>query len=576
MRHRQTRSRRPLAGTLGGIGVLALLIATSTQPVLGAPTAPVAPAPPDEYAAQQIDWKRCFEAGGVPAGLPSGSELLECGSFRAPRDWAAPDGGVDVTVAVSRLRPVAGRAQGSLLTNPGGPGGPGRTMPLFFLETGRKKLLASQEIVGIDVRGTGDSTNVTCAGQAATGVTLDPRDRSVGSTEVILDAAEYTARACQQAAGDLGRFVTTGQTVRDLDLLRHLLGRERINWLGYSGGTWLGAYYATYFPDRVGRFVLDSNTDFTAPWQATFNLQPLGFQRRFEVDFLPYVATYDSHFHLGATPAEVEAAYEALRAQLAAEPLELEELTVYAIDLDLLLIGAMYTKTSFQSAAETIVNLRAAASGRDEGSGPAAGWRHRGLVVQVNRARELARFGGMLPLAPDAFEATFLSVICNDSPWEGDRQTLLAESARQGEAYPLEGWSTLANPCIFWNRTGPVAPVPDGEGVPPVLMVQNERDPATPTEGARHAWRGFAGARLLTVLDEGDHGAYAIMGNSCVNDVVEAYLVDGVVPDDGTCPGTPIPAPVPVPDPGLLDRPLGGTVQGLVAILARIAGPLPL
>ena len=365
----------------------------------------------------------------------------------------------------------------------------------------------------------------------------------------------------------------TDETVRDLDLLRHLIGQEKINWLGYSGGTWMGAYYATYFPQRVGRFVLDANVGFTDPWQSAVDLQPLGFQRRYEQDFLPWAATYDPMLHLGSTPEQVDKTYEDLRAALAAEPLDLGMgVAVYAVDLDYLIAGAMYSKLAFQPLAELIGLLREGVANRGEPaeSSPVAAQARE----QVQRVRAVrAHSGGIQPLAPDSLNGTLLHIVCNDTPTPGDRESLLADSEQQGQAYPLIGWGTLSNPCITWQRPDVTLKTPNGEGVPPVLMVQNDRDPATPIEGALRARDGFAGARLLTVTDEGDHTTYASSTpNDCVNDAVEDYLVDGVVPArDSSCPGVPIPPPA---APSILPLSAGGvagTPQQLIAALTRLA-----
>ncbi|MGH9039984.1 MAG: alpha/beta hydrolase, partial [Acidimicrobiia bacterium] len=312
--------------------------------------------------------------------------------------------------------------------------------------------------------------------------------------------------------------------------------------------------------------------------QQVFANQPLGFQRRFDVDFLPWVATYSAEFGLGETPEAVRGVYEELRARLAANPLEMgDDYSVYAADLDYMIAGAMYTTTRFQSAAEDIGTLRQAATGAENPIDERTALRRQGLARRVEEARALARSGGTLPLAGDAFQATFNAITCNDTPWQGDRSTLVAESQRQGEAYPLMGWYTLSSSCIFWDRPPVELKPPTGVGVPPVLMVQTERDPATPMEGARRAAAGFAGARLLTVLDDGDHGTYAIRGNECVDRTVEAYLVDGVVPAEGaTCPGLPIPPPVPVSgDAG--ERPeAGGTLTDILNRLVDLTDALPL
>ncbi|ATE56998.1 alpha/beta hydrolase [Actinosynnema pretiosum] len=477
----------------------------------------------ERFLTQRIGWAPCAEPD-----LPG----LECGSYRAPHDWNALGDQRVVTIAVSRLRTAEGVTR-SLLTNPGGPGAPGRWLPLRFAS--RQRLLASTEVIGVDVRGTGASTNLTCGNLDWTTI-ADPRDRSRANTDLLYDAAQLQARACQSRSGDLGRVVTTEQTVRDLDLLRHLLGRPQADWVGYSGGTWIGAYYATFFPKRVGRFVLDSNADFTAPWKKILNdsFGP-GFQRRFEVDYLPWVAKHDAHYRLGRAPQEVLRVYEAVRAAVKAEPFALEDGTVVTeILFDLLFAQTQYLKELFPQLTPLLSHLAHALGvvGGAEATGP------------VTASRATAALAATPVRHPDAANATLHAIACNDTPFPGDRRSLAGEAERAGARYPFFGYYQPVAPCAFWNRPAIALPTPTGRGVPPVLMVQSERDPATPVEGAVRAHRAFAGSRLLTVLDEGDHGLYA-GGNACVDDVVEAFLVDGVVPErDLTCRGMPLPEPL--------------------------------
>ena len=258
--------RRKIAAALAVVTASSLLIAPQA---LAAPT-------------QQIQWQQCF-APGTP-GLPPGGERLECGSFTAPMDWNNPRDGKTITIAVSRLTPKNGTAKSTVFTNPGGPGGPGRTIPLLYLE--RPKLSENAEIIGIDVRGTGASSNVTC-GSFNTDGQVDPRDRGKANLDLLYGAMELQAKFCQAKSGEFGRYVSTDQTVKDLDLLRQVLGKKKVSWLGYSGGSWMGAYYATYFPKTLDRIVLDSNVDFTLPWQPIFDDWGMAFERRFRVDFLP-------------------------------------------------------------------------------------------------------------------------------------------------------------------------------------------------------------------------------------------------------------------------------------------------
>lgn len=480
-----------------------------------APTASAAGVPA-KYLNQTIDWQPCFTPGSLPPGLPAGSERLLCGTFTAPMDWTHPDRHPDISIAVSKL-PATGAAQGSVLVNPGGPGASGWELPLTFL--GRGKLTAAEDLIGFDVRGTGRSTNLTCDGGLYLGSNLDYRDRSPGNLDLILDSVRLGAEHCQRYGGEFGPLVNTEQTVRDLDLLRALLGRDRINWIGYSAGTWLGAYYATFFPGRVDKFVLDSNTEFTTSWQHLSAWQALGYQRRFEQDFQPWAARYDSTYHLGATPAAVDQTYETLRAKLAATPVTINGTTVSGAGLDTFVDRGLRESRSFPDLAQTFDTLIAAATKTPSPQAAA-------------------------PLAADAKDATNVTIECNDTPWYGDRQSVIRNSGELGRKFPLFGYFTVEQPCIGWRRPALTLPTPTGRGVPPVLMVQDTGDPATPYEGAVRAHHAFAGSRLLTVQGQGDHGVYAATGNACVDDTVEAFIVDGHVPaGDLTCPGVPLPGP---------------------------------
>ncbi|WP_033437490.1 alpha/beta hydrolase [Saccharothrix sp. NRRL B-16314] len=485
------------------------LVAAVSAALLAAALPTQAQAEPEPLPDRSITWSACADIEG-----------LECGTFQAPFDWRTPDDGREITIAVSRLKPRGGEAKGSVLTNPGGPGGPGRTLPLLF--AGRAKLVDNMEIIGIDPRGTGASTNITCGGLDWLSVT-DPRDRSRANTKLLYDAAELQATACRTRSGEFGKVVNTEQTVRDLDLLRQLLGREKVSWIGYSGGSWMGAYYATYFPNRVDKFVLDSNTDFTTTFQDIFDDFGYGFERRFRTDFLPWVAEYDGLYHLGTTGEQVRQVYEATRAKLAANPLLLDGgTTVDGVRLDLVLFRAQYSKYSFPEAAEALAWLS---------------------QVATSDVKALAGAPAALAQYPDAANATLYAITCNDTKFRHNRATLAAEGERLGRQYPLFGYYQVLAPCAFWDRPKLDLKTPTGKGVPPILMVQSVRDPATPLEGAQRAHRNFEGSRLLTVTDEGDHGVYGF-GNGCVDDVVESFIVDGKVPTaDLTCPGVPLPDP---------------------------------
>ncbi|WP_433663242.1 alpha/beta hydrolase [Nocardia sp. CA-128927] len=509
------------------------------------PAQPPAPVMSSHYLDQKIDWKPCFDPRDLPKGVPVGSGRLEYGSYVVPRDWLRPDTRDELTIAVSRLRPATGEPKGTLLTNPGGPGVPGRSMPLLFLRAARTTLLDNMEVIGVDVRGTGGSTNVSCGEYPD--LALDPRDQSRGNLDLLRGSNDLHARFCQAKSGEFGQYITTEQTVRDFDLLRHLLGRQKVNWLGYSGGTWLGAYYATYFPNRVGRFVFDSVMDVTGSWEDDQLGAPAGFERRFRGDFTPWVARYDQQYRLGATSEAVRQSYEHVRAKLTEQPVRLPQgEPIDAMALDSTLIQAMYDKHYFPHAAEYLSALRAVVDrpAVDPGD-PEIGTALAQLAELTPALRAILGrlIGGVAPFGVnlDSWMATQWSIKCNDTPAHGWDDNL---AALQGlsSAYPLRG-SHVLWPCSSWQRPQTRLETPTGQGIPPVLLVQSVNDPSTPRAGAERTHRTFANSRLLTVTEEGDHGIYA-NGNDCVDKIVESFLVDGVTPEqDLTCQGMPLPEP---------------------------------
>jgi pimeloyl-ACP methyl ester carboxylesterase len=495
---------------------------------------------PGQYAGQALAWHTCTK-DDLPTPPPAGAEGMECATYQTPRDWNRVDDKIDLTIAVSRLKATGGDATASVLTNPGGPGAPGRNFPARLRN--QTRLREHQEIVGFDPRGTGKSTNITCGGAIGTGSDLDPRDRRPANLNLILDATKYAADSCQARSGELGPLINTFQTVHDLDLLRVLLKRDKVNWVGYSAGTWLGSHYAQAFPDRADKFVLDSNTEFTTTWQKSFDWQPLGFERRWRDDFLPWMATYDRLYHFGTTGEAARQTYEQVRYALTQHPVDVNGSPLSANALDSYIASQIYSKSAFPALANYLVNVRTLTQGTSSQAAKSAATAQ---VAVPKEARD--EVTGPQPLMvpgdyDDAYDASFWTIPCNEGPWTGNRASVIRQSQKLiDQNLPLLGAGWLIQPCIFWKNQPMPLPVMDGKGVSPVLMVQSTHDPATPIEGATLAHQAFAGSRMITVTNEGDHGIYA-GGNKAVDKIVEDYLVDGVVPHDQSVPGVPLPVP---------------------------------
>ncbi|ROO91313.1 TAP-like protein [Actinocorallia herbida] len=505
---------------------LASVLSLGVGPALADP--PPAPSPAADTAvrlpAQKLSWQKCFTNAAAKYAR------LQCAKVKVPRDWAKPNG-PKITIAISRLKARA-KPKGVLFTNPGGPGAGGLLTPLLFVDAKRNRLMDAQDIIGIDVRGTGYSAQALC--QELPEPPTDARNRSAANTELMLGYGTKLAKACQKGGGLPSRYVTTAQTVRDLEYVRRSLRTSKgaavgkINWLGYSAGTWLGAHYAAAYPKRTGRFVLDSVVQFAGSWQQHNYLQPVGFQRRFAQDFAKWAAKHNAVFGLGATAADVVARYEAIRTEIGklggvdVETVDGYTFTLYPSDLDDMIAFSIYAKFQFTSLAMDLQTL----------SG-----------ILANPARRLpAELHSVVD--PSTSEiATFYGTQCNDTKFTGTPAQHAAKTAQIGAKHPLIGYSVISDPCAAWNRPAGIPLKRPGKGLPKMLLVQSRNDPATPYEGAVKAHQRFKNSRLVTVKNEGDHGMYA-SGNACVDKIVDAYLIDGVYPKaDRSCAGTPIPAP---------------------------------
>ncbi|RSS42152.1 alpha/beta hydrolase [Streptomyces sp. WAC07061] len=503
-------ARRAAAAAFG-------LLAVAAVPAVPAHAAPGAEsrAIPARYADQRLDWRPCA------------SGPLECASMAVPRDWYHPGRGPDLTVAVSRHRstdPAARR--GVLMMAAGGPGASGLGRPAG-LASYAPKLAAAYDIVSFDQRGVGASTNVVCSGQDEVDALFaggDLRDRSEEAVRGTVRRARDFVRDCRRNSGGLLPHITTDQAVHDMDLYRSLLGVRQVSYYGPSYATYLGAVYATRFPSRVERVVLDSNIDFSGSWQEFLTGQPMSFQRRFEQGFLPWLAANDATYHRGGTPAEAKASYERLRASLREHPLDLEGTRVLPDHLDAAATSMIYGGDRFPDLAALLAVLE------DPAGAPAA--TRRALAQKLRHPMD-ARFA-----------ADFFSVVCQDTPWNRDTAYWVRRSGADSRDFPMAGARELAftSVCAAWPRSGAPRVEVTGRGLPPVLMLNSEHDPATYHEGAVRAHGRLAGSRLITV-GGGDHGAYQSR-NACVDRYVEDFLLDGRMPEaDAACAGRPLPDP---------------------------------
>jgi pimeloyl-ACP methyl ester carboxylesterase len=456
------------------------------------------------YYGQEVAWESCNEG------------QLDCARVRVPRDWSAPAEG-EIEIAVVRHRADNGAPLGSLLTNPGGPGvsGVDRVMQGVSGMVDRT-LQESYDVIGFDPRGVGASTAVDCYDGAELDAYLfdvPEAERGTDAWEAELEKRDADfAAACEAHSDGILPFISTENAARDLDVLRAVLGESTLDYLGYSWGTSLGAHYAELYPDRVGRMVLDGALDPSVPGSLVGVGQMEGFQRSLEAFLADCLTHKDCAF--GGTVDDALADLDALFATVDARPITAADGRQLGADtLMTAVLTALYSPTSWSY-------LRVALSGVQDGEATAAF-----TLADLYSDRQ---GGGYIGNSEEAFPA----YNCMDYPRSTEAESDAAAAELERVA-PLAAEYMLApDACEVWPYapTGKTAPV-SAAGAAPIVVIGSTGDPATPYEWAVSLADQLQSGVLVTRVGEG-HTGYN-QGNACVDGAVDAYLVDGVVPEDG-------------------------------------------
>ncbi|GAA1815815.1 alpha/beta hydrolase [Agromyces neolithicus] len=515
----EVRGRRGPGGARGsrrGIVVAALAGAATTLvaltgcvPSLLAPEKSVSTPTGEEVApelepfySQVLEWSSC------------GDEMT-CTTAKAPLDWNDPGTG-EIELALSR-HSATGDKIGSLLLNPGGPGGSGYDFVIDSLDFAVGEPLKQRfDVVGFDPRGVNQSTAVACydaAGMDEFIYGVDPNER--GSDEWIENRAAANAafgEACLEETGDLLAEVDTESAARDLDLLRAVLGDDELNYLGYSYGTFLGATYADLFPEKVGRLVLDGALD---PMATSFDVnraQAVGF----EGALVAYLEDCLSGSECPFTGTVDESVDEVGRLLASVDASPLRGSDGRRVDGDTLFTAIIYPLYS----PESWPYLSEMFSATMFGDGDAA-------LVFADGYYGRTADGTYEDNSTEAFR----SINCLDYPAQSDLEVMREQAAEITAAAPTFGpymsYDDLT--CSRWPEAATREPAAmHAEGAAPIMVVGTTGDPATPYEWSVALADQLESGVLVTYEGEG-HTAYN-KSNGCVSDAVESYLIDGTVP----------------------------------------------
>ncbi|MGW0822297.1 alpha/beta hydrolase [Streptomyces sp. NPDC002845] len=478
-----------------------------------------------DLTAQKLSWKDCpapsaSQGGGeAPSPLPNG-DVWQCATMKVPLDWDEPDGD---TIGIALIRAEAGGDKseriGSLVFNFGGPGGSGvATLPAFG--EGYARLRTRYDLVSFDPRGVGRSAGIECEDDEDLDEYFqqDATPDDAAERQQLLDNTKAFNSACEKNSGTTLPHVRTTNAARDMDLMRQVLGDDKLHYFGISYGTELGGVYAHLFPEKVGRAVFDAVVDPTqTPEQGSLG-QAKGFQLALD-NYARDCVSQEDPCPVGDTAQDVKGRIARLLKDLDSKPIPgifPRELTQTAATNGI--AQALYSQDFWEY-------LTAGLEEAYDGDG-------RMLMVLSDAMNGRNEDGEYSNIA-----AANVSINCAD-----DKPRYTAEDVEDRlpefrAASPLFGdylaWGMLS--CTDWPVPGAAAhPDVSAPGAAPILVIGNTGDPATPYEGARRMVEALGEGVGVELTYKGQgHGAYD-SGNECVQGAVNGYLLAGKVPQSGT------------------------------------------
>lgn len=455
----------------------------------------------EAFYSQTLEWSDCGDA-------------LECSQFVVPIDYSDLSGET-ISIAINRHRTTSDSERlGAIVINPGGPGGSGISYVEAYASQFTSRLMARYDVVGFDPRGVGKSAPVDCTAPKE-------KDRLYASESTPDTAAEikdyeepFDVSECAAETGKLFNHLSTVEVVKDLDILRALLGEQQLNYLGKSYGTQIGAVYASTFPDNVGRFVLDGAVDM----QATSLELSFGQAAGFEVEFRRFARFCVEEIidcPLGNSETQLLNKLLTFVDKLDAKPLKTESKRVLTESHAwMALIGSMYAP---QWTWEWLISsLEAAYYGDGTALLEMADWQ-----------------AGRLPdgsYEDNSFDS-FAAINCIDYPYEPfERQQLIADMTKVAPLLGrLFGW--MEGGCKDWPAKGITMPKDvsaAADSANTILVIGTTFDPATPVQWSKNLTEQLGNAVYLEFYGDG-HTAY-VSGSRCIDYRVDRFFIQRELP----------------------------------------------
>ncbi|WP_238846141.1 alpha/beta fold hydrolase [Nocardia terpenica] len=438
-----------------------------------------------------------------------------CADVAVPLNYAEPQGRT-ITIAISRA-PAADSAhrRGIMLSNPGGPGAFGLDFTVQLSQGVPTSAWRDYDLIGMDPRGMGRSTPVHCGwpvGDWAQSPGLD----LAGFGKSVVTEADLAARCLSADDGTLP-YTTTRNTARDMDVVRAVLGEDRLNYFGGSYGTYLGAVFGQMFPERVDRMILDSAVDPARYTRGMF--EDMGVPTEAALDaWADWAAARNGEYHFGTTRSEVRAMVTDLIAQAARQPIRIGG---YSVDEHWLpsLLAALDYPDGFDVLAADVRQFADAAAGAQ---------------VQPNPklAEDLDRLYHTQPHGVSAEGQ--VAVLCGDVAQPRDPIWYWHRIEASRVTQPVFGpMFNNISPCAFWRP--PVEPPTAVHNAVPAMILQSSNDALTTYQSGLGLHRAMTASRMVTLDGVMAHGV-SFFPSTCVRQTVDAYLRSGAMPaTDLTC-----------------------------------------
>ena len=455
-----------------------------------------------QYENQKLTWVKC------------GGPFL-CTDVTVPVNYSNP-GGERMQLALVKYPATDKKKRlGSLLVNPGGPGASGVQYGYAAEYIVSKKILSAYDLVGFDPRGVGGSSAERCLTNSETDKLVEANGPPVAglSLSALEEASKLLATRCEEKLGERLKYLGSVDVVRDMDLMRKVLGDEKLNFLGKSYGTYLGLVYASMFPKNVGRFVLDGVIDPNISANELNKAQALGFEIALDAFLTDCIGKKDCFFE--GTLDQARSEITRLQDLVAKEPLSGKDGRIATESiLVLAMVASLYDyETGWPQLNKALKDIYKSKGGK--------------LFDLVN-SYVVRDAKGRYPSNEN--EVAYI-VNCLDRTDDASPERLAADAERFESFAPHFGpyiaWSTL--PCNYWPYEPVRPPVPlNGKGAPDFVVIGTTRDPATPYSWATEVTARFPSAYLITADGDGHTGHGR--GSTCVDGAVDTFLLTGKLP----------------------------------------------